>query len=117
MAGPRWVRLDVDYFRNPKIVGLSPPATLLHLASICWSGSQLTDGQIHAAAMRSLMANAKARPRHLDELLAHRLLYEIDGDYVIHDYTAMQESRAEVERKRRLKAERMARWRDGRGDS
>jgi hypothetical protein len=114
VAGPRYVRLDVDYFSNPKVVGVSAPARLLHLSAICWSGSQLTDGEIPAAAMRYLMPGAGARRRHLDELIGARLLYEIDGDFVIHDYTAMQDSRADVERKRRLKAERMQRWRDGR---
>ena len=112
MAGPRWVKLDVEYFGNPKVVRLSSNAKLLHLASICWAGAMLSDGQIPVEVVSQLCHAVKARQRHVDELVQHRLWYEVDGDYLIHDYTSMQDSRAIVERKRRLKAERMQRWRD-----
>jgi hypothetical protein len=111
MAGPRWVRLDVEYFGNPKIARLTAHAKLLHLASICWCGAHLTDGHIAAEIIPQLLQSTQARRVHVVELVANRVWYEVDGDYLIHDYTSMQDSREKVERKRRQAAERIAKWR------
>ena len=120
MAGPRWVKLDVDYFGNPKIVGLSTPAKLLHVAAICWCGQHLTDGRVPAAAMRQLVSTTSTKRRHIDELLIARLLYEIDGDFELHDFTTMNGSRADVEArieaKREAARKRQQRWREARRD-
>lgn len=53
MGGSRWVKLDVDYFTNPKIAGLSPCAQLLHLALIAHCGKHLTDGFVASPALRA----------------------------------------------------------------
>jgi hypothetical protein len=111
MAGPRWVKLDVDYFNNPKVVGLSKDATLLHIASMAYCGAHLTDGQIPAGAMPILFVQAGASRRHLAELVTARLLYEVDGDYLLHDFTAMNGTRAEALERMEAERQRKAKWR------
>ena len=50
MSGTRWVRLDADYFRNPKVLAAGRDGRDLHLASICWmEGKDQLDGLIPAS--------------------------------------------------------------------
>ena len=113
MAGTRWIKLDVGYLRNPKITGLTPPARLLHLASICWCADQLTDGYIprrtltvlaREAGIGTTMAAAK-RAEELEEAG----LWERNGGtgWQVHDFVEMNPgaTRAGVEKERQ-------RWRD-----
>ena len=111
MAGPRWVRLDVDYFRNPKVRQLPARSVLVHLAGICYSADQLTDGIITDEVLPVVLTDARARHRDVAPLLDARLWYRVDDTHVIHDFLAMQPSRATVEERRRQKAARMAKWR------
>jgi len=111
MAGPRWVRLDVEYFHNPKTSGVTPVAQVLHLASICWAGAHLTDGHIPAHIVPQLRTAARAKPEHVAQLVAARLWIPVGDGFEIHDYLAMQDSREQVERRRKRTAERITKWR------
>ena len=110
MTAVRWVRLDLNYFSNPKILRVSTPAKLLHLAAICWSGSHLTDGHIPLTVIPYLLAQAGATRRHLAELDTADLVNEIDGDYLVHGYLDMQDSRQRVLENIELARERKRRW-------
>jgi len=93
MAGSRWVRLDVDYFTNPKIMGLHPDARALHLASICWSAGQLTDGQIENRSLTYLGQIAHIDPkwvrRRARQLVDRGLWVITSAGWVIHDFETM----------------------------
>ena len=115
MAGTRWVRLDVEYFGNPKTSGLSPVAQTLHLASIFWAGAHLTDGHIPTHIVSHLRSQTGARRSHVDALVTSHLWVPVSSGYLIHDYLAMQDSRLKVESRRKKKAERMAAWRADHG--
>jgi hypothetical protein len=123
MAGTRWVRLDVDYLQNPKIRALSKDARWLHLASILYTGSQLTDGQIADRSVTYVgqTADIAARwtRRRASELEAAGLWVPNDGGWTLHDFDVMnpQLIRENVERERARWRERQARWRKYRFDN
>jgi hypothetical protein len=111
MAGTRWVKIDVSYLRNPKITALTPPAVLLHLASILWSADQLTDGTIYPRTLPELAHSARipkaSLPARITELETAGL-WERNGDgWHLHDFEVMnrQALRAAVEKQRKA-------WRD-----
>ena len=111
MAGTRWVRLDVEYFGNPKMARAGKDGRLLHLASMCHAGAHLTDGHVAAELVGPLCKLAGVRAATVDRLVKVGLWVPVDGGYLIHDYLAMQDSRATVELRRKNKAERMTKWR------
>jgi hypothetical protein len=118
MAGTRWVKIDTSYLRNPKIIAISPHAVLLHLASILWTGDQLTDGHIPQQALPELELQARIprRDRYTSgcqhELIAAHLWLPNGDGFELHDYTSMnrQATRAIVEKQRQV-------WRDRKHDS
>ena len=107
MAGTRWVKIDTSYLRNVKVLAVSPSAVLLHLASICWSADQLTDGNIPRHILGDLAHMARiprtAAPRRADELVKAGLWEANGAGWYLHDFQAMnrQALRANVERQRR----------------
>ena len=121
MAGTRWIKLDVGYLRNPKITALTPPARLLHLASICWAADQLTDGHIPRRALTVLAREAgigttMSAAKRAEEL-EEAGLWERNGDaggWEVHDFVEMNPgaTRAGVEKDRARWRERQAKHRD-----
>jgi hypothetical protein len=108
MAGARWVRLDVDYHDNPKVLAAGREGRDLHLASICWVGRYLTDGVIPESAVpiiaRSVGVKVSVAGRLVDAGLWVPNGYP--GGFELHDYIEMgNPTRESVERER-------ARWRD-----
>ncbi len=101
MAGSRWVRLDADYFRNPKALTAGADGRALHLASICWSGlNDNLDGFIPTSAVRALLADAEVSRRTVDRVLAAGLWVPDAGGYQLHDWRELNgsDSEAEVQR-------------------
>lgn len=115
MAGPRWVRLDIDYFHNPKVLTAGRDGRDLHLASICWVGRYLTDGHIPAQAVRAIMHDAGVTHAAVDAVVAARLWTPNGDGYELHDFVAMNRSRADIETERGLARERARRSRASRG--
>jgi hypothetical protein len=116
MAGTRWVKIDTSYLRNPKITAVSTHAVLLHLASILWTGDQLTDGHIppHALPELGLAARVPHRTgvldKRADELVKQHLWVPNGRGFELHDFAEMnrQALRSVVERQRQV-------WRDRKG--
>jgi hypothetical protein len=101
MAGSRWVRLDVGYYRNPKALAAGLHGRALHLASICWVGDQLQDGVIPAQAVPSILHDAGVRPAAVDAVVAAGLwVPNGHASFELHDFVAMNGSRADVEAER-----------------
>src|SRR5680860_207298 len=97
-----WVKLDDNFFRNPKVLEISGEAKLLYVAGICYSGSSLTDGFIPKNAVRSLAADAdvSANSKRVKELLNAGLWEENPRGYGIHDYLDHNTSADDVRKKR-----------------
>jgi hypothetical protein len=105
MAGVRWVRLDVDYFTNPKALAAGPGGRGLHLASICWAGSQLTDGHVPEAAVPLILHAAGTNRRAVSAVVDAGLWIPNGDGFILHDFVEMNGSKADVEAERE-------RWRE-----
>lgn len=98
-----FARLDLDYADHPKIAVLSDAAFRAHVEMILYSRRYQTDGRIAnrianrwvSEVLTELQTNDPGSPslQKLD-----------DGDYLLHDYADMQETRAEIEAKRQVNA-------------
>ncbi|MDK8345456.1 hypothetical protein QP868_02140 [Brevibacterium sp. UMB1308A] len=100
----KFARLSLDYADHPKIVGLSDAAFRAHVELILYSRKYLTDGVIGKQIAKRLL------PHVLKELLnnddeAPSLIALDNGDYLLHGFCDMQETKAEVEAKRLVRAE------------
>lgn len=110
MAGTRWVRLDVDYFRNVKALSAGRDGRDLHLASICWVGGQLTDGQIPTNALPTILRDAGVRPSAVNLVVAAGLWVPNGDGFHLHDFVEMNGTRADVEHERAAYLERQRRY-------
>jgi hypothetical protein len=115
MAGSSWVRLDVNYLTNPKIMSVERDAVLLHLASILWCGAHLdTDGAVPPGALPVLSAMGRVgRARKATEQLVGARLYVPNGDggWHLNDFESLNGSESEAERTRAAWRERQAAYR------
>ena len=104
-----WLRIDDGFVEHPKVYDLSDRAFRLHVAALCYSARNLTDGMLDAKRIAVLCAITKAKPRHICELIDAELWTESDENgYTIRDYLDYNPS-AETVKKRRAEAkERMA---------
>jgi len=90
-----WAKIDVDYFDNGKIDGLSDSAILLHLGLILKAKKQQKGGVLSA---RTCKARGDAV---LKELMDGDLLHKIDArSYQLHDYKKHQTDTDELSEKR-----------------
>lgn len=114
MAGPRWVKLDVDYFDNPKVAGLGKDAVLLHLISMTYCGRYLTDGYLPAAAVEQVVRQRRLQPGTPARLEQAGLwMPSTNGPgWELHDFTAMNGTRAQVEARVEATRKRKDRWRE-----
>jgi hypothetical protein len=110
----QWVKVDIGYFDNPKVVAVPPPARCLHLASICWSAQYRTDGRLPPHMIERLCAYAGADRSHADALVLVGLweLQDSSDDYFVHDYLDYNTPSSEVEAKRSQSRDRVRRYRE-----
>ncbi|MFI5659186.1 hypothetical protein [Streptomyces sp. NPDC051684] len=112
-----WLKLDDGFDEHPKVVAVGPTAGFLFIKGMCYCGRQLTDGYIPAPVARKLGTKkqiAKLVTYDLWHRSGHqcaRCVQPPDGGFVVHDYAAYQQSRAQVEAKRKSDAERQRRHR------
>lgn len=99
-----FARIDLDYADHPKIAALSDGAFRAHVEMILYSRRYLTDGHIPNRvanrfgyeSLTELLTNDKTNPS----------LVKLDDDsYILHGYSDMQETKAEVEGKRQVNRE------------
>ena len=100
-----WVNLDDQMPGHPKIISLSDGAFRLHVSGIAYCNRFLTDGIIRVEAIVQLMP--RYRRSYLDELVQRMVWMEIMAAtvYEIHDYLDWNKSKAEVEERRKARAE------------
>lgn len=104
-----WVKLDDDFFSNPKVLRAGRDARDLYLAALCFCNRGLTDGFVPAEALRRLGVDAD-----VDDVMAAVTALCTVGlwrpeatGYRIHQYLDYQPSAEAVTAKREAAAERM----------
>ena len=117
MAGPRWVRLDVDYFRNPKMQTVGLRGRALHLAGVCYCAAQLTDGHIPSTAVAGLLADAAVPRSTVEQLVAANLWIQVGDGYLVHDFVAMNGTKADVLTRIEAAKKRKEKWRQNRQET
>jgi len=99
-----FARISLDYADHPKIAALTDAAFRAHIEMILYSRRYMTDGQIAKQIAKRWPEQA------LSELLSNdpdtpSLTLDESGNYHLHGFNEMQETREEIEHKRRIRAE------------
>lgn len=102
-----WVKLDDDFFSNPKVIRAGRDARDLYLAALCFCNRGLTDGIVPAEALRRLAADAEIGDwvAAADRLVAVGLWEGCAEGYLVHDYLEYQPSRERVQQTREVRAD------------
>lgn len=121
-----WVRLDDQFYDHPKFAQAGPLGLALWVTALAWSNRNLTDGFVPTSAIKRLVdfdgvawgcwmgehfgGGDDAEPIDVAaHLVKCRLLEEVDGGYLIHDYHDFQPAADEVLAKRAKERERWQR--------
>lgn len=96
-----WANLDDQYAEHPNNWDLSDAAFRLHTAAICYANKHLTDGEIPATKVRTLVPRFRAAA--LRELLADHWIDKGDA-YAIRDFLDWNRSKAQVQAERERKS-------------
>ena len=108
-----WVKLDDDFFENPKTGPLSKGAKLLYLAGLTYCAKSLTDGKIDARGVRVVRALAEVGAKAVAELEAAGRWEKNGSGYIVHDWLEYNPPAAKVLAQREAAKERMKRARAG----
>lgn len=110
-----WLRIDDGFVEHPKVYDLSDRAFRLHVAALCYSARNLTDGILDERRIAVLCAITKATQRHIRELIDAELwLFETEDHYEIRDYLDYNPDAETVKKRRDEAKERMANLRSSR---
>src|SRR5690625_2549820 len=99
-----FARLSLDYADHPKIAALSDAAFRAHVEMILYARRYMTDGVIAKQIAKRWPSDALSELQANDPETPSLSINE-DGDYGIHRFAEMQETREPIERKRRIRAE------------
>ena len=111
-APEKWTPLAVNYFRHPKIIGITPRARLLHLAGFCYCQEHVTDGLIPEGALPVLAAEAGSSRAAAKELVDGGLWERVDGGWLVDGWMEWNRSADEIERRKADARDRKRRQRD-----
>lgn len=110
--GLPWVRLDVGFASNPKLLALVQErdgyrAGYVYLCALAYSGQHGTDGFITSEALPFI----HARKSEADRLVAHGLWIAQPGGWLINGWAEKQVSDEEAQtRRKKAQAAAQARW-------
>lgn len=111
-----WVKLDDQFFANPKVIDLPKDAKLLYLGGLTHAAAQLTDGTLTPGAVRMICAMVDVDRGQADALVAAGL-WDRDGEnFIIHDYLNYNRTAEQVKSDRDRNAQRQERYRDRHAD-
>lgn len=103
-----WVKLDDQFFRNPKAQAAGKEGRQLYVAGLCYCAGQLTDGRIIKPALPLVAAEAGVRPVVARRLVEVGLWVDRVDHYEIHDYLAYNPSAEQVKVEREIAKRRWA---------
>lgn len=105
-----WLRLEHDFWDNPKTRGLGAEARLMYLASISFCNRRLTDGLIPHRSLATIAAAAELSERKArnaaDKLIAAGLWLTDGAQYIIHDFLDYNPTASDILSARSEDAER-----------
>jgi hypothetical protein len=90
-----WVKLSDSFAEDPRIDEAGPLALALHVAALCYSARQLTDGRIPSSITRRLL-DLEDPTTVAKRLVAAGVWSETEDGFAINDYLDDQPSRAHV---------------------
>lgn len=102
-----WLKLDDGFAEHPKIEALSDLEVRIHIAAMCMSARNLTDGLISARDARALLGRIGGRKRNLEHLVEVGVWSETEEGWAINDYLDYNPSAEHVKEERAKAAERM----------
>jgi hypothetical protein len=105
-----WFKVDDRLAFHPKALAAGNAALGLWVRSGSYCGLMLTDGLVPAE-----QASTFGSPGQAKALVSSGLWVPVPGGYQFHDWQDFQPTREQVERRRAAGAERLRRWREGRG--
>jgi len=100
----RYAKLSLDYPDHPKIAVLSDAAFRAHVEMILYAARYQTDGIIQNQIAKRWVSDAVTELLNNDTS-APSLRQLEGGDYQLHGYGEMQQTRQEIEQKRQIYAE------------
>lgn len=108
-----YIRVDADFWDNPKAIAAGPDGRSLYLCALAWSRKQLTDGTVQAVVLPSLAFKTglpiEAAQAAADRLVEVGMWKRTADGWEVHDYAEHQQTKADVDRQR-------SQWRKRQGD-
>jgi hypothetical protein len=102
-----WFKVDDGFWSHPKTLALSPEAVALWTRAGSYCGKHLTDGFV----LETILPMLQGTPQEADELVRAGLWCPVEGGWEFHDWTAYQDTREAVERRREAWKDRQRRHR------
>ncbi len=108
-----WIKLDVGFFEDSKVLAVSPGARLLFIASLLHAKHQMSDGLIPASTLGLLHYRTGSTDLAIEELVRAGLWeHDVDG-YRIPSFLKWNLPKSELDQRAAKRAERQRRWREG----
>lgn len=95
------MKLDDGFAEHPKVLSVSVQARWAYISAICYTSRRLTDGVIP----RSVLSALSISPKLVSELVNASLWDNHGDDFMIHDYLEYNSTKAEIEERRKVRAE------------
>lgn len=108
-----FLKILCDISKQAKFIDAGPVASWLWLAGVGHCRVSTTDGFIHMDVVPGLVPGLKSPYRHAAKLVEVGLWHAANGGYEVHDYLAMNPSKAEVAEAQKLSADRKRKYRAG----
>jgi hypothetical protein len=104
-----YARLDDRFHLHPTVVQMGNACAGVYARAISYCAAHLTDGEIPAVILQQFADNK----RQIQKLVELGCIEERSDSYYLVDFLRHNDSRADVEKRRRESRERTRRWRDG----
>lgn len=111
----RWIRVDVGYWRHPKVIAVGRVAAMVNLEAIGYCAEYLTDGKLSHAVLAQFTTR-KDRDKIAADLVAAGLWERTKTGFRIHDFLDYQEPAHSVRRSRKRTRERVQKLRERQRD-
>ena len=115
-AAVTWAKFCDGFLDHPKVLRAGEDASNLFMRGCIWCNKHLTDGAIPREALRALTARRDAAALAA-KLVSVRLWEETADGWQVHDWSDHNPTRESVEGRREKTREKVASWREKRGNS
>ena len=102
-----WLKIDDGFAEHPKIEALSDRELRIHVAAMCMSARNLTDGKVSPRDARALLGRHRGRMKHINRLVEVGVWAQTQDGWEINDYLHYNPTADSVREERRKAAQRM----------